>query len=83
MVAATIKRSVDLESINKLISDIENSLRDESTYEVSSQELGMMVLQRLLKLDEIAYVRFASVYRDFKDVEEFSRELRSLSHEGN
>ena len=77
------KRSVDLESINKLISDIENSLRDESTYEVSSQELGMMVLQRLLKLDEIAYVRFASVYRDFKDVEEFSRELRSLSHEGN
>ncbi len=83
LVAATIKRSVDLESINKLISDIENSLRDESTYEVSSQELGMMVLQRLLKLDEIAYVRFASVYRDFKDVEEFSRELRSLSHEGN
>ena len=46
--------------------------------EVDSQDLGKMVLQRLVDVDKVAYVRFASVYRDFKDVDEFSEELRSL-----
>lgn len=47
--------------------------------EVLSQEIGRMVLQRLVDVDKVAYVRFASVYRDFKDVDEFNEELRSLS----
>ena len=47
--------------------------------EVSSADLGSMVLKRLIAVDKVAYVRFASVYRDFKDVDEFSEELRSLN----
>ena len=47
--------------------------------EVSSVDLGSMVLKRLMTVDKVAYVRFASVYRDFKDVDEFSEELRSLN----
>lgn len=46
--------------------------------EVSSEDLGSMVLKRLIDMDKVAYIRFASVYRDFKDIDEFSEELRSL-----
>ena len=79
LMAATIKRDVDLTEINALIDQIEAELRDSSKYEVSSQEIGMMVLQKLNNIDKVAYVRFASVYRDFQDIDEFNRELRSLS----
>lgn len=79
LMAATIKRDINLSTINDLIDEIEAELRDASKYEVTSQEVGMMVLQKLIDIDKVAYVRFASVYRDFKDVDEFSRELRSLS----
>ncbi|EFL43761.1 transcriptional regulator NrdR [Fannyhessea vaginae PB189-T1-4] len=79
LMAATIKRDVDLTEINALIDQIEAELRDSSKYEVSSQEIGMMVLQKLINIDKVAYVRFASVYRDFQDIDEFNRELRSLS----
>ncbi|MBU5894924.1 transcriptional regulator NrdR, partial [Vibrio cholerae O1] len=60
---------------------IETELRDNGKTEITSQEIGMRVLQKLIDIDKVAYVRFASVYRDFKDVEEFSEELRSLSNE--
>ena len=79
LMAATIKRDVDLTEINALTDQIEAELRDSSKYEVSSQEIGMMVLQKLINIDKVAYVRFASVYRDFQDIDEFNRELRSLS----
>ena len=79
LMAATIKRDVDLTEINALIDQIEAELHDSSKYEVSSQEIGMMVLQKLINIDKVAYVRFASVYRDFQDIDEFNRELRSLS----
>ena len=79
LMAATIKRDVALTEINALIDQIEAELRDSSKYEVSSQEIGMMVLQKLINIDKVAYVRFASVYRDFQDIDEFNRELRSLS----
>ena len=46
--------------------------------EVSSEDLGSMVLKRLMDMDKVAYIRFASVYRDFKDIDEFSEELRGL-----
>ena len=65
----------------KLIDSIESELRDTGIVEVEAQELGMMVLKRLVDLDKVAYVRFASVYRDFKDVDEFNEELRSLVNE--
>jgi transcriptional repressor NrdR len=81
LVAATVKRDVPLEQLNALIDDIESYLRDHGMTEVESQEIGKLVLQRLIAIDKVAYVRFASVYRDFKDVDEFNEELRSLSDE--
>ena len=79
LVTATVKRNVDITRLDALISDIEGELRDVGKTEVTSQELGSMVLVRLRDIDEVAYVRFASVYRDFKDAGEFSEELRSLA----
>ena len=79
LVTATVKRDVPIEALDTLIDSIESELRDQGITEVSSNDLGSMVLRRLLTLDKVAYVRFASVYRDFKDIEEFSEELRSLN----
>lgn len=81
LLTATVKRDVPFESLNALITDIENELRDEGCLEVDSEKLGSMVLVHLAKLDKVAYVRFASVYRDFQDIDQFSEELRSLSNE--
>ena len=78
LLAATIKRNVHIDVLEELISSIESELRDRSVTEISSEDLGMMVLQRLVDIDKVAYVRFASVYRDFKDLDEFNEELRSL-----
>ncbi|WP_417228791.1 transcriptional regulator NrdR [Thermophilibacter sp.] len=79
LLTATVKRDIPLSTLTALIDDIEASLRDSGTMEVSSSDLGSMVLKRLISVDKVAYVRFASVYRDFKDVDEFSEELRSLN----
>ena len=79
LVTATVKRDVPMSTLTGLIDDVEASLRDGGTLEVSSVDVGSMVLKRLISIDKVAYVRFASVYRDFKDVDEFSEELRSLN----
>ncbi len=81
LVTATVKRDVALCDLTALIDDIESTLRDSGTTEISSVDLGSMVLKRLVSVDKVAYVRFASVYRDFKDVDEFSEELRSLNND--
>lgn len=81
LVRATVKRNIPIKRLDQLIDSIESELRDEGVGEVSSQEIGSMVLKKLLEVDKVAYVRFASVYRDFKDIDEFSAELRSLSNE--
>jgi len=71
------KRPISIDTIDRVIGDIENDLR---TYimEVKSEEIGKLVLKQLRKLDEVAYVRFASVYRQFKDVGSFVKEVKSL-----
>lgn len=79
LVRATVKRNIDIRTLEGLIDSIESELRDNGIGEISSQNIGNMVLKRLLVLDKVAYVRFASVYRAFKDVDEFSEELRSLA----
>ena len=79
LLTATVKRDIPVSRLSALIDDIETSLRDGAKMEVSSVDLGSMVLERLMVVDKVAYVRFASVYRDFKDVDEFSEELRSLN----
>ena len=75
---ATSKRDIDLPQLNALIDDIEQELRSRALTAVSSHEIGDMVLKRLEALDKVAYIRFASVYRDFKDVDEFLEELDKL-----
>lgn len=79
--AATVKRNVDVSVLNGLIDDIEAELRDGGITEVSSIDLGNMVMKKLMKVDKVAYIRFASVYREFKDVDDFMEELRSISDE--
>lgn len=79
--AATVKRSVDVSVLNDLIDDIEAELRDGGITEVSSIDLGNMVMKKLMKVDKVAYIRFASVYREFKDVDDFMEELRSIADE--
>lgn len=80
LVRATVKRDIDINTLDSLIVSIESELRDNGVNEVKSSDLGEMVLKRLGELDKVAYVRFASVYRDFQDIDEFSAELRRLSH---
>ena len=58
--------------------DIENAALESLNWEITSQEIGEMVMERLRQLDEVSYVRFASVYREFKDVNSFMQELRGL-----
>ncbi|MCI1665378.1 MAG: transcriptional regulator NrdR [Atopobiaceae bacterium] len=81
LVAATVKRDIPLSSLESLIDGIVSDLRDGGITEVRSKDLGEMVLHRLLVIDKVAYVRFASVYRDFKDVDEFHEELRRLAND--
>ena len=73
---ATEKRPVDAVAIvNEIEAELQNSLRQE----VTSIEIGEMVMRKLKERDEVAYVRFASVYREFKDIDTFLKELRELS----
>lgn len=79
--AATVKRDIDVSTLNGLIDDIVGELRDGGVTEISSIDLGSMVLRKLVSIDKVAYIRFASVYREFKDVDDFMEELRSLGNE--
>ena len=72
------KRPVSLDQVEALIDDVERSLFNSTEHEVSTQDIGLAVMERLQRLDEVAYVRFASVYRQFKDLNEFMSELKSL-----
>ena len=78
MLRACEKRPVALASIEKIADDIELELRGRLEKEVKSVTIGEMVMDRLKEIDEVSYVRFASVYRSFKDVNSFIDELNSL-----
>jgi transcriptional repressor NrdR len=79
LMVATAKRNVAIEQLEALIDDIESELHNAFRYEVPSTQLGDMVLTRLKDLDKVAYVRFASVYKSFQDLDEFTSELKGLS----
>lgn len=72
------KRPVSDEQIDNLVSAIEGDIYSSYDSEIESRELGELVMQRLAKLDQVAYVRFASVYREFKDVRDFVQELQPM-----
>lgn len=78
LLVATAKRDVPMERLEALIDDIESELHNSFRYEVDSRQLGDMVLTRLRDVDKVAYVRFASVYKEFKDIDEFTSELTRL-----
>jgi len=78
LVIASKKRDVAPERLAALVDEVENQLRGEHLSEVPSQIVGEMVMQRLREIDEIAYVRFASVYRSFKDVAEMRAEIEEV-----
>lgn len=78
LIAATAKRNVTQDELQSLIDDIASDLHNTFRYEIPSKQLGDMVLKRLLKLDKVAYVRFASVYKEFQDLDGFTAELKRL-----
>ncbi len=78
LLRASVKRHITREQLERLVSDIESDLRNQFKYEVTAKRLGDMVLDRLRELDKVAYIRFASVYKEFQDVEEFTEELAKL-----
>ena len=78
LVRACEKRPVSITVMEKLVSEIEVEISNSMKKEISSTEIGEMVMKKLRFIDEIAYVRFASVYRQFKDIEEFKKELNDL-----
>ncbi|MCI8703673.1 MAG: transcriptional repressor NrdR [Anaerotignum sp.] len=75
------KRPVTAKQIETLVDDIENTLTGSGEREVHSKDIGNMVMERLKELDEVAYVRFASVYRQFKDINTFIDELEKMLNE--
>ncbi len=72
------KRPVSIQQINQMIDEIENEIFTMEDREVETSAIGELVMQKLKQLDEVAYVRFASVYREFKDVNTFMEELGKL-----
>lgn len=72
------KRPVSMEKIDKLVADVEEKLGERGDKEIPSTEIGELVMKGLKELDDVAYVRFASVYRSFRDINEFMEELQSL-----
>ena len=78
LLIACAKRPISPEQIASLIDSIETELRNASKNEIKSKDLGDMALVRLAKLDDVAYVRFASVYKDFQNIEEFASALEGM-----
>jgi len=78
VINACEKRPVKREDIEKLADEIEAELKGAEETEVESKTIGELVVKKLKKLDKIAYIRFASVYKEFKDLEEFDKEIQKL-----
>jgi len=73
------KRPVSQEKIESLVDEIESSLRKKGIKEIKTSVVGEMAIKKIKKVDNVAYIRFASVYRDFKDVEDFKEELQEIN----
>ena len=78
LLRACEKRPVSIDTLDSMIDDIETNLQNSLDREVSSEKIGELVMEKLKKIDEVAYVRFASVYRQFKDINTFMKELNKL-----
>lgn len=78
MVRACEKRPVPMAKLERIVIDIEQDLQNSSEREIYTSEIGQRVMDELRKIDQVAYVRFASVYRQFKDIDSFMTELTKL-----
>lgn len=83
MIRACEKRPVSIKQIENAVNEIEAHLQSTMRSEVPSAEIGELVMEKLKELDEVAYVRFASVYRQFKDINTFMEELKKLLGDAN
>lgn len=81
LLKACEKRPVPVSKLEEIVEEIETKLQDRPDKEIEASEIGQLVMEKLKDLDKVAYVRFASVYREFKDVLEFKKELEVLLKE--
>jgi len=81
IIKACEKRPVSMDVIDQTVSDIEKIVYNSLSKEITTREIGNMIMDKLRKIDEVAYVRFASVYKEFKDIDEFMKELEQLFRE--
>lgn len=81
LLKACEKRPVPVAKLEEIVEDVESILQERPEKEISTSEIGQYVMQKLHELDKVAYVRFASVYREFKDVLEFKKELDRILKE--
>jgi len=72
------KRPISKEKIDKMINEIEELIRKKGKKETKTSEIGEIVMKKMKKLDNVAYIRFASVYRDFQDINDFKQEIKKL-----
>lgn len=78
IVKACEKRAIKIEKIERIVDEIESELRKKETIEIPTKAIGEMIMERLKELDHVAYIRFASVYREFKDVKGFEKEIKKI-----
>jgi len=78
LIRACIKRNIEIKLLEKIADDIELEIRNSTSLEITTNGIGDLVLRRLKNLDKVAYIRFASVYRHFDNIEEFTKELAVL-----
>lgn len=81
MIRACEKRTVAFETLNRIADEIEQTLQNDMSREIPSARIGELVMDKLKDVDEVSYVRFASVYRQFKDISTFMEELNKLLQE--
>ena len=81
LLRACEKRPVSLEQLEKAVDDIETQIQNSLEREVSTSKIGEYVMEQLMRIDDVAYIRFASVYRQFKDIKSFHEAIRKLMEE--
>ena len=83
LVAATVKRNISRESLETFVLEIEKNIQNSLKAEITTKELGEMVMEKLKKIDQVAYVRFASVYKEFKDIKSFIEIVEDINKDNN
>lgn len=81
MVRACKKQSIALTDLKQVVSEFESKIYSLPEQEITTAEIGEFIMSKLLVLDEVTYIRFASVYKDFTDIDSFSREIKKISRE--